>query len=72
MRNITKKLQKMRQEKVTTKHESETLRNLNKIQIPEVPDKKKKKNPQINSSNRRRKGRSRTNDITRYRNASRN
>ena len=43
MQNITKKLQKMRQEKVKTKHESETLRNLNKIQIPEVPDKKKKK-----------------------------
>lgn len=71
MRNITKKLQKMRQEKVTTKHESETLRSLNKMQIPEVPD-KKKKTPQINSSNRRRKGRSRTNDITSYRNASRN
>ena len=41
MENINKELQKMKQEKETRNHESETLRKLNKIQIQTVPEKEK-------------------------------
>ena len=41
MENIKKELKKMKQEKETSNHEIETLRNLRKIQIKAVPDKEK-------------------------------
>ena len=66
MENIKKELQKMKQEKETSNHEIETLRKLNKIQIQAVPD-KEKGNQKINSYNRKRKRKSRTNEITNYR-----
>ena len=66
MENIKKELKKMKQEKETSNHEIETLRKLNKIQIQAVPD-KEKGNQKINSYNRKRKRKSRTNEITNYR-----